>query len=75
MVVAGVKPDARFIQDVERIDKRRTQSRCKRNPLHLAAGERSGLPIQCQISQPDIPEIAQPVYCFIHKQPAGFVCW
>jgi hypothetical protein len=55
-----VEPDGWLIEDIERIDQMRAQRVGERNPLRFAAGQRARLPIQCEITEPDVVDEADP---------------
>src|SRR5262249_7096517 len=55
--VAGVEPDRRLIQDVERPDQVRTQRSRKLNALRFAPGEAGGEPVEGEILQPYLIEV------------------
>ncbi len=71
--VAGVQADTRFIQDIEGIDQGGTKGRGQSDPLHLAAGEGSGLAVQGQIGQSNVFKVFQAVVDFFQNQLTGFI--
>ncbi len=60
VVVALVQPDRRLVEHVEDADQAGADLGGQPDPLGLAAGQRAGAPVQCNVLQPDIEEEAQP---------------
>ncbi len=60
VVVPGVQPDGRLVQDVERVHERRAQRVGQGDPLRLAPAERPGLPVQGQVAEPDVVQEREP---------------
>ena len=57
--VARVQADARLVEHEQRVDERRAERRRQIDALHLAAGQRARLPIERQIAEADVAEVAQ----------------
>ena len=47
-----MQADGRFVEHEEGAGERRPQSRCERNSLRLAAGERPRLPVEREVAKP-----------------------
>ena len=57
--VARMQADARLVEHEQRVDERRAERRRQIDALHLAARQRARLPIEREVAQPDVAEIAQ----------------
>ncbi len=57
--VARVQPDARLVQDEEGVDERRAEARGEVDALDLAAGERPRGPVEREVAEPDLLQVAQ----------------
>ena len=64
-VIALMQADTRFIQNIQYTDQPRTNLRRQADPLRLAAGQRTGRPVQRQVVQPDIDQKAEPGVDFL----------
>ena len=60
-VVAGVQPDGRLVEHVQRVHQRRAEGCGQVDALRLAARERRRQAIECQVVQPDVGEEPQPL--------------
>ena len=58
--VARVQADARFVEHEHRIDQRGAERSRQVDPLHLAAAQRAALPVERQVAEADIAQVAQP---------------
>ena len=58
--VARVQPDARLIQHEQRVHQRRAEARRQIHPLHLPAAQRPRRPVQREIAEPHLVEVAEP---------------
>ena len=58
-VVALMQTDARFVQDIKNAGKPGTDLGGQTNPLRFAAGKRSALAIECEITESDFDEELQ----------------
>ena len=57
--VARVQADARLVEHEQRVDERRAERRRQIDALHLAARQRARLPIEREVAQAHVAEIAQ----------------
>ena len=64
-VIALMQADTRFIQNIQYTDQPRTNLRRQADPLRLAAGQRTGRPVQRQVIQSDIDQEAEPGVDFL----------
>src|SRR5262245_1089402 len=58
--ISGVKTNAGFIKNEERVNQRGAEASGEIDPLHLATRKRSGRAIQRQVSKPDVGQIIEP---------------
>ena len=66
--VARVQADAGLVQHEQGVDQRGAQRRRQVDALHLAATQGAALPVQRQVADADIAQIAQPVADFLEQQ-------
>ncbi len=71
--VAGMQADARLVEDVERVDQARAEATRQVHPLRLAAGERAGRPVECEVTEADLVEVTQPLPHFAEDEAERFV--
>src|SRR5690606_9346516 len=57
--VAGVKADAGFVEDEERVDERSAEAGREIDALDLTAGKRAGLALEREIAETDLLEVAE----------------
>src|SRR5690606_23399190 len=57
--VAGVQTDARLVEHEQRVDERRAERGRQVDSLHLAAGQRARLPVQRQVAEADLVQVAE----------------
>src|SRR5581483_715050 len=58
--VARVESDRRLVEDVERVDQRGAECGRQVHALELAARERPRLPVERQVLEPDLHQVAEP---------------
>ncbi len=68
-VVARVQTDAGLVEDVERVDQGGSERRGEVHPLDLAPGERPRLPVEREVTQPDLHQVPQPRPDLGQQQP------
>src|SRR5690242_11243121 len=56
LIIALVKPDARFVEDVEHADQAGANLRGETDSLSLSPGKRVALAVECKVAKPDVPE-------------------
>ena len=66
--VARVQADARLVEHEQGVDQRGAQRRREVDALHLAAAERAALPVERQITQADIAQVAKSRANFVEQQ-------
>ncbi len=71
--IPRMQPDARLIQNIKRVDHRRSQTGCQGYPLDFAARKGAGLAVHRQISQAHILKKFQARQDFIVDHTAGIV--
>src|SRR5581483_5369881 len=59
-VVALVQTDGRLVEHITHADEPRTDLRCQPDALRLAAGERAGLTIKCEIAEANVEHKPEP---------------
>ena len=57
--IARVEADRRLVQDVERVHERGPDRRGEVDALQLASGERPGLPVEREVAETDLDEVAE----------------
>ena len=68
--VPRVEPHARLVQHEERVHERRPEGRGQVHPLELPAGEGPRRPVQGQVLQADLAQVAQPRPHLPQQHPA-----
>ena len=68
-----MKPDARLIQHEKRVDERSAKRGGEVDSLNLTTGERAGLSIQREISEPDVGQVSKPSADLAEKHVGGLV--
>ncbi len=71
--VARMQADARFIEDVERVDQRSAQRRGEIDALDFAAAERARLAVEREVAEPNIHEVTEARTNFGKQKIVGFV--
>ena len=56
LVVAGVQPDRRLVEYVQRVDERRTERRRKIDALRFSARQRGREAIEREVIEPDVAQ-------------------
>ena len=65
--IAGMKSDARFVQDVHRAHQRAAEGRDKTDSLTFTSGEGAAGPVKCKVGQSDIRHVLKPGDHLIHR--------
>ena len=65
VVVARVQADRRLVEDVEHAHQSAADLAGQTDPLRLAAGERRGGALECEIVEPDVEQESQPAANFL----------
>ncbi len=71
--VAGMEADGRLVEDEEGVDQRIAQARGQVDPRDLATGESPGRPVEGEVAEADVAEVAETGEDLLMKPERGLI--